>query len=114
MPLRLNDRSQIGREIDCPDCGSRLLIVADAGEVRAQRAVGARGLELPRRSGSKMTLRLIWLATVCLGGLVVWLAARPDAASSITVKKPPQPVVVEESSTVSAPVVNATTPPAVT
>ncbi|OAI52001.1 hypothetical protein AYO47_06665 [Planctomyces sp. SCGC AG-212-M04] len=77
MPLRLNDRSQIGREIDCPDCGKRLRIVADAGEVRAVRAAEPIAFELPRRPGSQNALRLIWLATGCLGVVIVWIASRP-------------------------------------
>jgi DNA-directed RNA polymerase subunit RPC12/RpoP len=76
-PLRLNDRSQIGREIDCPDCGKRLRIVADAGEVRAVRAAEPMAFQLPPRPGSRSTLRLIWFATACLGVVVLWVAARP-------------------------------------
>ncbi len=120
MPLRLRDRSQFGREIDCPDCGSRLRIVTDAGQVRAVRAKVLPGLELPRQPGSKETLRLIWLATACLGAVIVWLAVRPtqepavvepsafvetsvDVPAPAPVPDPVPEVVVPEPAVVAAP-----------
>jgi hypothetical protein len=55
-----------------------LRIVADACEVRAVRVEEpAIGLELPHRTSPKGTLRLIWLATACLGVVIVWIASRP-------------------------------------
>jgi hypothetical protein len=121
VPLRLKDRSQFGREINCPDCGKRLRIVADAGEVRAVRVEEPIvGLELPRRPGSKGTLRLIWLATACLGVVIVWIASRPgtpetqiertrfEEAPPATVAAVSEPLV--EQSKVEPP--PETTPPA--
>jgi hypothetical protein len=101
-PLRLNDRSQIGREIECPACGKRLRIVADAGEVRAVRAAEPAALELPRHPGSRGTLRVIWLATACLGGAILWIVTRPTAletrveSTTFEQDSPAAPVVVAE------------------
>jgi len=93
VPLRLRDRSQIGRDIDCPDCGTRLRIMADAGEVRAERAAEPRALDLRRPRGTKNTLRLIWGATACLGVMIVWIASRPT-----TTEIGPTEATVEEES----------------
>ncbi|QDT55149.1 hypothetical protein Pan44_31910 [Caulifigura coniformis] len=92
MPLRLRDRSQFGREIDCPDCGTRLRIVADRGEVRAERATEPVGLELPKTRSSRSTLRLIWGVTACLGVGVVWYASRPAKTEPL-----PREITVEQA-----------------
>lgn len=92
MPLRLKDRSQLGREIDCPDCGKRLRIVADGGEIRAERATEPVGLELPKPRSSRNTLRVIWGATFCVGAGVMWIASRPAAT-----ELEPKEVAVEDA-----------------
>ncbi len=110
MPLRLRDRSQFGREIDCPDCGTRLRIVAEPGNVQAVRAAANTPFTRPARPRPTAVLRWIWLATACLGGVTAWLALRPRVdeearmqPAEVTDAEPspelttPEPAVVEPS-----------------
>jgi hypothetical protein len=93
LPLRLRDRSQLGREINCPDCGTLLRLQADGGTVQAVRVeLIPTGLPVVRRD-SRTKLRLIWAATACLGVFVLWLSVRSDESPARGVT--PEPVAAD-------------------
>ncbi len=103
--LRLKDRSQIGRTIDCPDCQRPLQIVADSGAVRAIAAEETRRIAIPASKNPRTALRIIWAATALVGSAIIWLASRPNESP---LPRADQPTFVETPVAETPPVVTET------
>ncbi|MBX3444412.1 MAG: hypothetical protein KF774_18580 [Planctomyces sp.] len=100
--LRVRDRSQVGRTIDCPECRTPLKLASDAGGRIAAFAVEPEGIDVaatrkPRPADRlKSPTTIAWasmlLAAGALFGIIFWPNQKPSRETARDVQQP-APVV---------------------